>query len=68
MTFADLILACALARAIHGTDDAIRKTCYACRDKVERKHRPLVSRLMRHDPVGEWLNLVLEVGYADKDG
>jgi hypothetical protein len=61
MTFGDLILACALSSAIHGTDAAIRHTCYLCRDKVERKHSPIVSRLMRHPRVGEWLKLVLEV-------
>lgn len=61
MTFNDLILACALTRAIHGTDEALRKTCHRCRDRVSMQHRPLVSRLMRHPKIGQWLDMMMEV-------
>lgn len=61
MSFTELIWCCALARQIHGTDDAIRKTLHICRDRVSMQNRPLVSRLMRHPRVGEWLKLEMEV-------
>lgn len=56
MTFCEFILCAKLAHQIHGTDDAIRYTARQCRDKVKREHRPLLSRLMRHPRIAEWLN------------
>lgn len=57
MTFTSFIICCQLARAIHGSDDAIRYAARQCRDRVSREHRPLVSRIMRHHRVNEWLDL-----------
>lgn len=60
LSFNDFILCAALARRIHGSDQAIRETCYRCRDKVRLEHRPLLSKLMRHPKIGTWLDMVME--------
>lgn len=57
MTFSEFVLCARIAYAIHGTDDSIRYTARQCRDRVSREHRPLVSRIMRHPKIGEWLKM-----------
>jgi hypothetical protein len=61
MTFCEFIICCQLARAIHGSDDSIRYTARQCRDLVSREHRPLLSKIMRHEKAGKWLELYDEM-------
>lgn len=58
MTFTEFILCCKIARALHGTDNALRHTARQCRDRVSIQNRPLLSRLMRHDKIGKWLDAI----------
>ena len=59
LSFTDAVLAMALAWRIHGTEAAIRATAHRCRDLVNAQYRPILSKLMRHENLLKWLDLMM---------